>query len=280
MTTAAPMNDFKLTDRDFDFLRNLVYKEVGIVLADHKRNMLYSRLTRRLRALKLKDFKQYCDYLGDHLDEEIGELVNAVTTNLTAFFRESHHFDYLKENVLEEIAENADEKKLHIWSAGCSTGAEPYSIAMVVANFLEKNAGWDAKILATDIDTNMLQRGRAGIYRMDDLKAIPKDYQKFITIDKTKGEERIIMKDKLRNLITFNPLNLLASDWPMKQKFDVIFCRNVVIYFDKPTQKVLFKRYHQNMKDRSWLFVGHSESLHNVSDDFKLLSRTVYERVA
>ena len=150
---------------------------------------------------------------------------------------------------------------------------------MVITEFLEKNPGWKAKILATDIDTNMLRRGRAGVYRLEDMKTIPDEYHKYIDTNSQKGEERIVMKEKLRNLITFNPLNLLAQEWPMKQQFDFLFCRNVVIYFDKPTQSTLFSRYHKQMKERSWLFIGHSESLHNVSTDFKIIGRTVYERV-
>jgi chemotaxis protein methyltransferase CheR len=282
MEVKEKTREFTFTDADFEFLRNIIYKEVGIVLAEHKRNMLYSRLSRRLRALKLQSFHQYCDYVNQNLAEELGELVNAVTTNLTSFFRESHHFDYLKDTVLPQItADDAREDKiLRIWSAGCSAGAEPYSIAMVVAQFLEAHPAWRAKILATDIDTNMLRRGRAGVYRLEDMKTIPSAYHHYIDVEKKKGEERITMKDTIKKLITFNPLNLLDSAWPMSHPFDIIFCRNVVIYFDKPTQKTLFAHYEQHMKPQSWLFIGHSESLNNVSDSFESLGKTVYKRIA
>lgn len=278
MTERRP-KEFMLTKEDFSFLAKLVYQQTGIVLAEHKRDMVYSRLARRIRALNLFSFREYCDYVNANLEgEELGQLVNAITTNLTSFFREKHHFEHLKTQVLEPFFKVGKEKKLRIWSAGCSQGSEPYSIAMVVADCMEKHKGFDVKILATDIDTNMLARGRSGSYRMEDLESIPTQYRKYISVKKREGEEGILMAPKLREMITFNQLNLLAEPWPMKGQFDVIFCRNVVIYFDKPTQKILFNRYADQAKSQAWLYIGHSENLFNVCDRFKLQGKTIYRK--
>lgn len=278
MSTDRRPREFELTDADFAFLARLVYKETGIVLASHKRDMVYSRLSRRLRALNLRSFNDYCRRVEAGDAEEMGHLVNAITTNLTSFFRENHHFDYLRDEVLPALAARNKDKKIRIWSAGCSQGSEPYSIAMVLADFLEKNAGWDAKILATDIDTNMLKRGRSGSFRVEDMQSIPSRYHNYVSSKKREGEQGIVMSEKLQKLITFNHLNLLDSPWPMKGLFDIIFCRNVVIYFDKETQKPLFERYAKQMKPEGWLFIGHSESLFKVTDKFKLIGKTVYQK--
>jgi chemotaxis protein methyltransferase CheR len=272
--------EFEFTDADFAFIARLVYKESGIVLAGHKRDMVYSRLSRRLRSLNLHNFKSYCNYVEKHEAEEMMHLVNAITTNLTSFFRENHHFEFLRDTVLPTLAKTNKDKKIRIWSAGCSQGSEPYSIAMVLADFLDKNKGFDAKILATDIDTNMLDRARSGAYRMEDLKSIPSVYHKYTSQKKREGEQGIMMADSIRQLITFNQLNLLDKHWPMKGLFDVIFCRNVVIYFDKETQRPLFDHYASQMKPQSWLFIGHSESLFKVSDKFELIGKTIYKKAA
>lgn len=274
MATDRP---FAFTQQDFEFLASLVYDKTGIVLAGHKRNMVYSRLSRRLRELKLETFRAYIDYVsGPAQGEEIGHLVNAITTNLTSFFREAHHFEHLREKVLEPLLSGTrGDRRLRIWSAGCSSGAEPYSIAMVLAACLEKHSGWDAKILATDIDTNMLDRGSAGRYRIQDFNSIPQPYRKYCEQMKRAGEEGIIMKPAIRKLVHFRRLNLLEK-WPVKGPFDIIFCRNVVIYFDKKTQTELFARYRRVIRDDGYLYIGHSENLFKVSDKFKLEGKTIY----
>lgn len=275
--------EFEFTDKDFKFIAQFVYDRVGIVLAEHKRDMVYARLARRLRALRMRSFTEYISYIQSNEGfDEIGDLVNAITTNLTSFFRESHHFDYLRDELLEPIMSGKmhhPNPKIRIWSAGCSSGAEPYSIAMVVADLMDKYKGWDIKILATDIDTNMLARGRKGRYRDADADSIPPRYKKFMREAERPGDEGIVMNDKLRDLITFNQLNLMDTRYPMKGKFDVIFCRNVVIYFDKPTQTKLFSRYADYMLPNGWLFVGHSENLFKVTDRFELEGKTIYRRV-
>ena len=281
MAEAAREREFNFRDQDFQFLSKLVHKRTGIVLRDHKKDMVYSRLGRRLRALQLNSFNQYCQLLeSPRGEEEMGQLVNAITTNLTSFFRESHHFDHLRATTLPEaIVQNGRQKRIRLWSAGCSSGAEPYSMAMILAESLEKHHGWDARILATDIDTKMLDRCISGRYRMQDKEDIPGRYQKFVQTDRRDGQEGIVMHQRLRQLATFKPLNLLES-WPMKGPFDAIFCRNVVIYFDKDTQATLFARMAKLLKPHGWLYIGHSENLFKVSDQFRLIGKTIYQKVS
>lgn len=269
--------EFEFGDKEFQFLAKLVYQRVGIVLKEHKRTMVYSRLVRRLRALKLTSFKAYCDFLQrPEGDAEMGDLVNAITTNLTAFFREPHHFDHLRDEVLMPIAKNPPaDRRVRIWSCAASSGAEPYSIAMTVREVFGAANGWDIKILATDIDTNMLNTGERGIYEPHLVEKIPaKLREKYV---RNLSDGRVEMKDSLKSLLSFKQLNLL-SDFPFKGPMDVVFCRNVVIYFDKPTQKILFEKVANKMAPRGHLYIGHSENLFNVSDRFESLGRTVYRR--
>lgn len=273
--------EFDFTDDDFHQLVDLVHDRTGIVLGDHKRNMVYSRLAKRLRTLKMSAFNEYIGFLqsADGVDE-MGNFVNAVTTNLTGFFREKHHFEHLKNDVLMPMNKQPPAgKKLRIWSAGCSSGMEPYSIAMTVRAAIENIASWDVKILATDIDTNMLQRGREGIYPKEVFKDTPAQYLKSWTspID-VKGNPHLKLSADLRKMIAFNHLNLLET-WPIRGQFDVIFCRNVVIYFSKETQRPLFNRYANTLKDDGLLYIGHSESLSNVSDRFALMGKTIYRKI-
>lgn len=270
--------EFEFNDKDFQTIVKIVKERTGIKLADHKKDMVYGRLARRLRELGIKSFKNYLEFLdGSSGDDEVGNFVNAITTNLTRFFRESHHFDDLKEKIINKASQG--QSKIRIWSAGCSSGAEPYSIAMTVCEALPNIAAFDVKILATDIDTNMLETSKNGIYPEKVLQDIPQEYaRKYVSKYKGEGEPSVIMSDKLKKLITFNRLNLLES-WPMKGPFDIIFCRNVVIYFDKDTQRVLFSRYADLLKDDATLYIGHSESLFGVSEQFEIVGRTIYKKV-
>lgn len=268
--------EFAFSERDFRFLADLANQKTGIQISDKKRDMVYSRISRRVRALGLRDFSQYCDLLkGPDGDSEIGNLVNAITTNLTHFFRENHHFEHLRKELLEPMqAQGA--KKLRIWSAGCSSGMEPYSIAMTVKYGLRNLAAWDARVLATDIDTNMLDRGRCGQYTIEEYNNIPVVYR--ADVQKNSNGETIAMSEDLKQLIAFKHLNLLEQ-WPMRGLFDAIFCRNVVIYFDKETQTRLFSRMADLLSPDGWLYIGHSENLSKVTDRFELVGRTIYRRV-
>jgi chemotaxis protein methyltransferase CheR len=272
---AVQEREFPFSEKEFRLLASLANERTGIVLAEHKKDMVYSRLVRRLRALGMKSFTEYCELVQSGKgQDEIGNLVNAITTNLTSFFRESHHFEHLREQVLLPRA-LGKERKLRIWSAGCSAGMEPYSIAMTMKAAIKDISAWDARILATDIDTNMLATGTKGEYAEEQYENIPPAYrgdvQKF-------ASDRIQMSAALQSLISFKPLNLLEH-WPMKGPFDAVFCRNVVIYFDKPTQAKLFNRIADLLKPDGWLYIGHSENLFNVCDRFELVGRTIYRKV-
>jgi chemotaxis protein methyltransferase CheR len=279
-STQEKEKEFHFSDKEFKFISQLVGERTGIVLSDAKRQMVYGRLSRRLRQLKLSKFSDYCDMLTSGNEGELIEFTNAITTNLTAFFRENHHFEHLKNTVLPElIRKKSSSKKLRIWSAGCSSGEEPYSIAMCVREMLPESAGWDVKILATDLDSNMVQRGKSGIYTTDRVEGLS-DSRMSKWVKKGAGDnaDKVKMSEDLRNLITFKELNLMEN-WPIKGPFDFMFCRNVVIYFNKETQKKLFDRYADILAPNATLFIGHSESLNNVTTRFKLLGKTIYQKV-
>ncbi len=269
--------EFALEDADFRKISSLVRATTGIVIEDRKRAFIHGRLGRRLRALGLGNFSEYCRVLdGPNGAAERDVLVNAITTNHTSFFREPHHFEYLGRTVLPAIAADRTQasRRLRIWSAGCSTGEEPYTLAMIVAD-ANLPPAWDVKILATDLDTNVVAHAKAGLYDAERAQSIPGRFrQRFATLQ---PDGRTSMNDVLRSLITFKPLNLL-KEWPMSGPFDIIFCRNVVIYFDKPTQRSLFNRYADILRPGGWLTIGHSESLQNLTDRFQLVGRTVYRR--
>lgn len=267
--------EFPMSIANFETIKRIAMEWTGISLSDHKRNMIYGRLSRRLRALGLSDFNQYCNLLEASPAAEKTEFINSITTNLTAFFREIHHFEYLASTVIPSLMRaNAASRKIRIWSAGCSTGEEPYSIAMVFNSFSALK-GWDVKILATDLDSNVVAKGASAVYPVDRAEGVPDKYRQFFKRDKTTNNVQI--KDSVRELIRFRQLNLL-HEWPMRGSFDIIFCRNVVIYFDLPTQKKLFNRYADMLVDNGHLFIGHSENLYKVTDRFNSIGRTIYQK--
>ncbi len=274
----APENikEYAMTDQDFRSFVQLAYDHTGIVLGDQKREMVYSRLARRIRFLGLQTFAQYHDYLLNDKTGEIDHFINAITTNLTSFFRENHHFEFLRDNVIPMLkSEHRRDHKVRIWSAGCSTGEEPYSLAI---QFSEEfpNVGWDIKILATDLDSNVLSHGRNGIYDAERIKGLSKARVSrwFEKVDKEKVEVNPVLK----RLIRFNRLNLLGS-WPIKNKFDVVFCRNVLIYFNRETQATLFERYASVLKVGGYMMIGHSESVPKSCGRFKSIGKTIYQRI-
>lgn len=273
--------EFEFADQDFQRIRRIINDIAGISLADGKRELVYSRLSRRLRSLGLRRFDEYCRLLetGGENNEEIGEFVNALTTNLTSFFRESHHFEFLGAELLPALIRErgASHRRIRIWSAGCSTGEEPYSIAMVLREILPA-VGWDVKILATDLDSNVLATAERGVYEESRIKGLPEArVQRWFQRGRGSQSGQVRVIPALRELITFRRLNLM-HDWPMRGPFDVVFCRNVVIYFDKPTQRGLFERFADLLVERGHLFVGHSESLFKVTDRFVPLGKTIYQR--
>jgi chemotaxis protein methyltransferase CheR len=271
--------EFQFTKVDFDRVRRIVYDHAGISLADSKQNLIYNRLSRRLRSLNFNDFNLYLTYVeGEGYDQEFTHLINAVTTNLTFFFREIHHFDYLADDLFPSLLKrNAQTKKVRIWSAGCSTGEEPYSIAIVAKEVFPSD--WDVQVHASDLDTNVINTAKIGLYQIDSLKGVSHERVKRWFLKGSGNNEGMVkVKPELQTIIHFQQVNLM-HDWPWKEGFDIIFCRNVVIYFDKPTQQKLFKRYHELLRDQGHLFIGHSESLYKVSEEFKLLGKTIYQKL-
>lgn len=250
-----------LSESDFQFVAELVKGEAGIVLDSGKLPMVQSRLMKRLRKLRISNFDRYIGLIREDANSsERRELISALTTNVTHFFRESHHFDTLRTEVLVPFGREAsDRKRLRIWSAGCSYGNEPYSIAITCQEVLGNRDDVDVKILATDIDPQVLQIGRSGVYETSQVEVIPETIRaKYFA--KSADGDNVQVSDNTRRLVKFNELNLLR-DWPMRGPFDAVFCRNVVIYFDADTQVKLWKRFHAIMKPGASLFVGHSERI-------------------
>jgi chemotaxis protein methyltransferase CheR len=274
--SAASDREFDLSDREFDEIRRLVREHTGIALADSKRALVYSRLVRRLRHLSLPTFTEYLELLRRNESAEIEEFSNAITTNLTSFFREGHHFEFLAATVLPALEKrNAGTRRLRIWSAGCSTGEEPYSIAIVLQEALARFRGWDVRILATDLDSQVVAQAQAGEYKLERFERMP-DARRERWFDVVRPGV-LAASAALKSLITFRQLNLMHR-WPFKGPFDVIVCRNVVIYFDKETQRGLFKRLAGLQRDGDHLFIGHSESLFNVCEQYQLIGQTVYRK--
>ncbi len=281
LTTTEPSPDgyreFTFTDRDFDRIRERLAGYAGIALSDVKQDMVYNRLVRRLRQQQLHSVDQYLLLLDDPIrgPEEFGHFINSMTTNHTAFFREPHHFDYLKQSLLPSMTDNRREP-LRIWSAGCSVGEEPYSIAITLDQQMDR--GQSARILATDIDTQVLDIARDGIYQSERISKLAPELRKQAFL-RGKGRQQgmVRVKARIRSMVTFRKLNL-NGPWPMTRPFDVIFCRNVMIYFDRATQQQLQTRLAGMLNPGGWLFIGHSESLHSVDDQFIAVGQTVYQK--
>ena len=271
--------EFPFTDRDFSYIQELVAERTGIVLSEIKRDMVYSRVVKRIRQLDVNDFGDYISLLKSGDEQEMVEFTNAITTNLTSFFREPHHFEYLTKTLLPELKAKKYDRQIRIWSAGCSSGEEPYSIAMTMRDFFPASSGWDIRILATDLDTHMVDRAAKGVYKEDRVTGIDKkQLRKWVKKGKGKMLGEVKICNEIREMVSFKQLNLM-HEWPIRGPFDFMFCRNVVIYFNKETQKELFSRYADLLAPDADLFIGHSESLHNVSDRFKSLGKTIYKKI-
>jgi chemotaxis protein methyltransferase CheR len=277
--TALRLREFAFGDEDFQALRVLVKSLTGINLSDQKRELVYGRLARRLRTLQLRSFAEYRERL-EHDGQEVAEFCNAITTNLTSFFREPHHFQYLREHMLAPfLAGRGGGRRLRIWSAGCSTGEEPYSIAMTILEMLPEPEGWDIRILATDLDSDVLARAQRGIYPAERTQGLaPARLQRFFSERQEAGGVCHQIAREVAALVTFKQLNLIHS-LPMRGPLDAIFCRNVVIYFDKETQRELFARVARLQRPGDLLFLGHSESLFKVCDSYALIGKTIHRRV-
>ncbi len=277
MTVSEKKREFEYTRNDFDFLRKISNQHSGILVSDDKFDMFYSRLSKRVRLHGFNNFKEYCRYLENNPKQEFTEFINAVTTNLTSFFRENHHFEYLKDTVIPELLiKNAQTKTISAWSAGCSTGEEPYSLAMTLLDNVPDD--WNIKILATDLDTNVLQTAAEAIYSSDRIDGLPVEIlQRWFKNGKGSNVNKVKLSQECQAIIRFKQLNLM-QDWPMKRNFDFIFCRNVLIYFDRETKERLAQRYGKLLATGSHLFIGHSESLHQLDTGFEMIGNTIYRK--
>jgi len=281
MTESKQDREFEFTDTDFERIRQFVSEHTGIILTEKKKDMVYGRLSKRIRSGQFDSFSTFIDALDDGNEDERDFMINAITTNLTAFFRENHHFEYLKNTVIPNLVKKKGYKKyLRVWSAGCSTGEEPYSIAIILKEALPDFDDWDVKILATDLDANVIAHGKAGVYRHDRIEGLDeRRVKRWFRRGTGDNADMVKVSPELQKMITFKRLNLL-HEWPMSGPFDFMFCRNVVIYFDKDTQRILFDRYADILAPDAHLFIGHSETLFKVSTRFDSLGQTIYQKNA
>ena len=269
----AQTREFAWTQADFSRVQSLIYQRAGISLHDGKHAMVYSRLSRRLRETGYQNFRDYLTWLESHDGPEWQEFINALTTNLTSFFREQHHFTILAEHLKSKPANTP----WRVWCNAASTGEEPYSIIMTALDALGGNANF--KLWASDIDSKVLATAARGVYRQEAIKGVDTAHlQRFFLRGKGNNDGLLRVKPELQRLVEFLSVNLIRDDWPFREPFDIVFCRNVMIYFDAPTQRSVLERIHRVMKPGGLLFVGHSENFNESRDLFVLRGKTVYER--
>ncbi|TWI63928.1 chemotaxis protein methyltransferase CheR [Desulfobotulus alkaliphilus] len=271
---------FDLSDRDFSFFSRLVYEKCGISLHEGKKELVRSRLSKRLRELNFAGFSQYLKYLqSPDGGDELVLMLDAISTNLTSFFREKRHFDFLEKEALDSMTaqmKRENRREINIWSAGCSTGEEPYTLGICLSEALGSSTAFKVKILATDLSTRVLDTAQSGIYPKARVAGLPQDLLRRYFLKgrgKMQGQVRVI--PEIRSMVTFRRFNLM-DPLPSGLRFDVIFCRNVMIYFDKPTQEVLVGKFHQSLRQGGYLFIGHSESLMGIEHRFRYVQPTIY----
>ncbi len=271
--------EFPMTRRDLQTVASMIYQDAGIFMNESKASLVYSRLAKRIRKLGLKSFKAYCELVSSESgQQERRQMLSLLTTNFTRFYREEHHFDHLRDEVLPQLAARAKAGgRVRIWSAGCSQGQEPYTIALTVLSVLPDVERYDFKILATDIDPMVIAHARAGVYDDAAIETVaPPMRKKWFKPAGRPGQWQV--DPTVQRLISFRELNLMGN-WPFKGPFDVLFCRNVVIYFDEPTQARIWTRYRDMLADGGWLYIGHSERLSGeAKDDFRTAGITTYEK--
>ena len=274
--------DLALTDDDFTRLRRLIHEEAGITLAPWKRGLVRGRLARRLEELGLRTFAEYHARLVDDASrDELTHFINAMTTNKTEFFREPHHFDYVRDAWLPSRGpcRRRTDRRLRLWSAGCSTGEEPYTLAMTLLDAIDVTVGWDIRILATDIDTDVLAHAEQAVYATEQLTPVPSALVRRYFLRGTGERSGLVrVKPDVRALVTFRHLNVLDDPWPMHGRFDAIFCRNVLIYFDRATQQRVLSRLVHQLADGGMLFLGHSETVHGMVEGLTPAGATIYRR--
>lgn len=275
------LSTFKISEAEFRRLREFIHAHTGIALSDHKRALVYARLARRLRHHRLDSFADYYALLteNDPDGDELVEMINCITTNKTDFFREPHHFRFLTENVFPEMrGKTGAPRRMRIWSAGTATGEEAYTIAITVREAFPLTDTWDVRILATDIDTRVLAHAERGEYSAEQAERIPAPLlQRYFYQGEGMNAGRVQAKPVLKDLVRFRRLNLMDDPWPMRGPFDAIFCRNVIIYFDRPTQRRLIERLTQLLRPGGYLLLGHSESLIEAGGMLRHMSHSVYQ---
>lgn len=285
VSMSLKVETFRISDREFDLLRNLIKGLTGISLSDQKKSLIISRLSKRLRALGLTSFTGYYSYITEDLEgrQEIDHLINRITTNKTDFYREQHHFEFLEEVLLPQIHEygvESGKRKLRVWSAGCSSGEEPYTIAITLKEFFKDKPSWDVKILATDLDTEILEKAKKGVYGQQVVAPIPPEYLRtYFKKGVGANDGLFLVKDILKELIVFRKFNLVTEEISPKQPFDIIFCRNVIIYFDAETKIRVINSLSNALGNNGYLFLGHSESLMGNEGRVKLIGNSMYHRV-
>lgn len=268
-----------LSDMEFDKLRDLVFKVSGISLAATKKELVISRFTKRVKALKLQSFSDYYDLLVSSSGfSEVQNFINSITTNKTDFFREAHHFDFIVSTFVPQVVASG-KRVVRVWSAACSTGEEPYTIAMVMAKHLVEPYNIPVKILATDIDTSVLNTAARGVYESGVLNTVPEEYMKRYFL-RGKGDSLGLfkIKDEIKQMVTFKQLNFIAPEYPITSTFDMIFCRNVIIYFNPETKKMVVNRLFRYLNDGGYIMMGHSETLFNMIDGLVYLKNTIYQK--
>ncbi|MCA9187767.1 MAG: CheR family methyltransferase [Pirellulaceae bacterium] len=276
------MNEASLSTKEFKQVQRLIFELAGISLADSKQVMVQGRLSRRLRDLQVSSYRDYLAMIQDgSCPEEVTKFINALTTNKTEFFRERHHFEFLKQRAFPELkakAEQTQKRKLRIWCSAASTGEEPFTIAMTVREFFGPQPDWDIRILASDIDTDVLERASNGVYSSELTEGVSRSQlQKYFDVRKNGGPTSFRANESLRELLTFRRINLTEPTWPIHTTFDIIFCRNVMIYFNSETQSQLVEHFAKYLNPNGYLIIGHSESLFGINDRFKALGDTVYQ---
>ncbi len=276
------LEDLVLSDEEFATISKLVYEHCRINLHEGKRELVRARLAKRLRKLGIKTFREYIDFaLNDESGQEFTNLIDSLSTNLTSFFRENQHFEYLKDVFYPMIMKRKvaqDDCRIRAWSAGCSSGEEPYTIAITLQEAIAGQGSWDVKVLATDISTRMLEKAKCGIYEKKRVDPVsPQQKTKYLSQTKIDGEVHYEVGDALRKTVVFGHLNLMEP-WPIKPPIDFIFCRNVMIYFDKQTQEKLVDRFWEMLGHDGILFTGHSESLTGIKHRFKYVQPTIYRK--
>ncbi|MFA6011680.1 MAG: protein-glutamate O-methyltransferase [Desulfobacteraceae bacterium] len=275
----------ELTGKDFKRLASFIHERLGIKVPDFKRSMIESRLRKRLNVLGLKSYTQYCDFLfsGQGMDQELSEFTDVITTNKTDFFREPHHFKFIQEKALPDLVENTNagvSRKLMAWSCACSRGDEPYTLAMVLSDYGETRKRFDFSILATDISTRMLETAVRGIYEEQVVEPVPPEFKKkYLLRSKDRTRQIVRIKPEIRKRIKFHRLNLMNSDFGLSHKMDILFCRNVIIYFDKPTTEKLIARLCDNLAPGGYLFMGHSELLDVNRYPLVPVAPTIYQKI-